>query len=201
MSTEVGQWTEWNHDAEVDWALRTFETHEGIRRMMCDLNRLYSSEPALHDGDVVPQGFEWIVGDDQTNVVVAFLRQTQDASEIIVVVSNLTPAPREQYRLGVPRPGFYKEIFNSDAAWYGGAGIGNQGGVYSKAESAHGRAQSISITVPPLATLCFKAITQRPCCHLQPREQWPPSQRRKKQKKHDWETLSIRTEVMETPQQ
>lgn len=159
MTTEVGQWTEWNHDAEVDWALRTFETHEGIRRMMCDLNRLYSNEPALHDGDVVPQGFEWIVGDDQTNVVIAFLRQTQDASEIIVVVSNLTPAPREQYRLGVPRPGFYKEIFNSDAAWYGGAGIGNQGGVYSKAESAHGRAQSISITVPPLATLCFKAIT------------------------------------------
>ena len=159
MSTEIGQWTEWNHDAEVDWALRTFETHEGIRRMMCDLNRLYSSEPALHDGDVVPQGFEWIVGDDQTNVVIAFLRQTQDASEIIIVVSNLTPAPREQYRLGVPRPGFYKEIFNSDAAWYGGAGIGNQGGVYSKAEPAHGRPQSISITVPPLATLCFKAIT------------------------------------------
>lgn len=159
MSTEIGQWNEWNHDAEVDWVLRTFETHEGIRRMMCDLNRLYTSEPALHDGDVVSEGFRWIVGDDHTNVVVAFQRQTRDGSEVIIVVSNLTPAPREKYRIGVPSPGYYKEIFNSDAAWYGGAGIGNQGGVYSKLEPAHGRKASISITVPPLATLCFKAIT------------------------------------------
>ena len=159
MTTEIGQWTEWNHDAEVDWVLRTFETHEGIRRMMCDLNRLYAAEPALYDGDVVSEGFQWIVGDDQTNVVVAFQRQTRDGSEIVIVVSNLTPAPREHYRVGVPGAGFYKEIFNSDAAWYGGAGIGNQGGVYSKPETAHGRPQSISITVPPLATLCFKAIT------------------------------------------
>ena len=127
--------------------------------MMCDLNRLYGSEPALHDGDVVSEGFQWIVGDDQTNVIVAFQRQTRDASEIVVVVSNLTPSPREHYRLGVPGAGFYKEIFNSDAAWYGGAGIGNQGGVYSKPETSHGRPHSISITVPPLATLCFKAIT------------------------------------------
>ncbi len=159
MSTEIGQWTEWNHDAEVDWVLRTFEVHEGIRRMVCDLNRLYVNEPALYDGDVVSEGFQWIVGDDQTNVVVAFQRQTRDASEVIVVVSNLTPSPREQYRIGVPASGFYKEIFNSDATWYGGAGIGNQGGVYSKAEPTHGRNASISITVPPLATLCFKVIT------------------------------------------
>ena len=159
MSTEIGQWTEWNHDAEVDWVLRTFETHEGIRRMVCDLNRLYANEPALYDGDVVSDGFEWIVGDDQKNVVVAFQRQTRDASEVIIVVSNLTPSPREHYRIGVPASGFYKEIFNSDAAWYCGAVIGNQGGVYSKAEPAHGRKASISITVPPLATLCFKVIT------------------------------------------
>jgi 1,4-alpha-glucan branching enzyme len=158
MGSEIGQWTEWNHDAEVDWVLRTFETHEGIRRMMCDLNRLYRNERALHDADLFAEGFQWIVGDDQTNVVAAFQRMTRDGSETIIVVSNLTPAPRESYRIGVPKAGYYKEIFNSDAAWYGGAGIGNQGGVYSKAEPAHGRTASITITVPPLATLCFKAI-------------------------------------------
>lgn len=158
MGTEIGQWTEWNHDAEIEWVLRTFDAHEGIRRMVCDLNRLYRQERALYDADCISEGFQWVVGDDHTNVVAAFLRQTRDGAEQILVVSNLTPAPREQYRVGVPRPGFYKEIFNSDAAWYGGAGIGNQGGVYSKAEPAHGRSASVTLTVPPLATICLKAI-------------------------------------------
>ncbi|MFO0974742.1 MAG: 1,4-alpha-glucan branching protein GlgB, partial [Planctomycetaceae bacterium] len=158
MGTEVGQWTEWNHDAEVDWPLRTFETHEGVRRMVCDLNRVYSSEKALHDGDCDGKGFQWIVGDDQTNCVMGWVRRSIDQTEFVVVVSNLTPAPREQYRLGVPSPGFYKEIFNSDSAWYGGAGIGNQGGVYSKLEPSHGFASSIAITVPPLATVVFRGI-------------------------------------------
>jgi 1,4-alpha-glucan branching enzyme len=158
MGTEIGQWTEWNHDAEVDWPLRVFETHEGIRKMVCDLNRLYQSERALHDADCTSEGFQWIVGDDHANVVVAWLRQTQDGQEQIIVVCNLTPAPRDHYRIGVPRPGFYKEIFNSDAGWYGGAEIGNQGGVYSKPEPSHGRAQSISVTVPPLATVCLKCV-------------------------------------------
>ncbi|MBL8812388.1 MAG: 1,4-alpha-glucan branching protein GlgB [Planctomycetaceae bacterium] len=158
MGTEVGQWTEWNHDAEVDWPLRTFETHEGVRRMICDLNRVYSSEKALHDGDCDSKGFQWIVGDDQTNCVMGWVRRSIDQNEFVIVVSNLTPAPREQYRLGVPSPGFYKEIFNSDSAWYGGAGIGNQGGVYSKLEPSHGFASSIAITVPPLATVVFRGI-------------------------------------------
>ncbi len=158
MGTEVGQWTEWNHDAEVDWPLRTFETHEGVRRMVCDLNRIYSSEKALHDGDCDGKGFQWIVGDDQTNCVMAWIRRSIDQNEFVVVVSNLTPAPREQYRLGVPVPGFYKEVFNSDSSWYGGAGIGNQGGVYSKLEPSHGFASSIAITVPPLATVVFRGI-------------------------------------------
>ena len=158
MGIEIGQWDEWNHDAEVDWILRTFEPHEGIRRMICDLNRLYSAESALHDGDVVSEGFNWIVGDDHSNCVVAFQRQTRNQSETIIVVSNLTPAPRGPYRIGVPKAGYYKEIFNSDADWYGGAGIGNKGGVYSKLEPAHGRPVSIIVTLPPLATLMFKAL-------------------------------------------
>lgn len=158
MGMEIAQWTEWNHDAEVDWALRTFDTHEGIRRMVCDLNRLYRSEPALHVADVSAEGFQWIVGDDHANVVIAYVRKTPNADSVVIVISNLTPAPREDYCIGVPFAGFYKEIFNSDAAWYGGAGIGNQGGVYSKNEPSHGQTVSVSITVPPLATLCFKGI-------------------------------------------
>jgi len=158
MGTEIGQWTEWNHDAEIDWILRTFDTHEGIRRMICDLNRLYVNEPALHEGDVVPEGFQWLVGDDHTNCVIAYMRQTPDRRETILVISNLTPSPRDNYRLGAPCAGYYKEIFNSDADWYGGAGLGNQGGVYSKDTPAHGQPASIVITVPPLATVMFKAV-------------------------------------------
>jgi len=162
MGTEIGQWTEWNHDAEIDWILRTFDTHEGIRRMICDLNRLYIQEAALHEGDVVQEGFQWLVGDDHTNCVIAFMRQTPDHREMILIVSNLTPTPRDNYRLGAPCAGYYKEIFNSDADWYGGAGLGNQGGVYSKDIPAHGKPVSIVITVPPLATLMFKAVSAPP---------------------------------------
>jgi 1,4-alpha-glucan branching enzyme len=162
MGAEIGQWNEWNHDAEIEWTLRIFESHEGIRRMICDLNRLYCAEPALFDGDVDPAGFQWVVGDDHLNTVAAFLRQTRDHSQTVVVVSNLTPVPREKYRIGVPVAGFYKEIFNSDASWYGGSGIGNQGGVYSRAVEAHGRPQSIIVVVPPLATVMFKLVAAPP---------------------------------------
>ena len=126
--------------------------------MVCDLNRLYVNEPALHEGDVVAEGFQWLVGDDHTNCVIAYLRQTPDQRETILVISNLTPSPRDNYRLGAPCMGYYKEIFNSDADWYGGAGLGNQGGVYSKETPSHGKPASIVITVPPLATVMFKAV-------------------------------------------
>ena len=159
MGAEIGQWTEWNHDAQIDWPLRKFDTHEGIRRLICDANRLYGEEPALHQSDIYQDGFQWIVGDDSENVVMAFLRQTTDKSEQIVVVANLTPSPRSDYRIGVPDPAFYKEIFNSDAEWYGGSGIGNQGGVYSETTSSHGFNNSIVVQVPPLSLVMFKAVT------------------------------------------
>ena len=158
MGAEIGQWTEWNHDAQIDWPLRKFDTHEGIRRLICDANRLYGEEPALHQSDIYQDGFQWIVGDDSENVVMAFLRQTTDKSEQIVVVANLTPSPRSDYRIGVPDPAFYKEIFNSDAEWYGGSGIGNQGGVYSETTSSHGFNNSIVVQVPPLSVVMLKAV-------------------------------------------
>ena len=162
MGTEIGKWTEWNHDGEVDWILRTFEKHEGIRRMLCDLNRVYVSEPALHECDVQPEGFQWIIGDDRVNCVTVFIRKTSDASEMLVVVCNLTPVPRADYQIGVPEPGYYREVFNSDADWYGGSGTGNKGGLYSKPVESHGLANSIHIVAPPLGVCIFKAITAPP---------------------------------------
>lgn len=159
MGTEIGQWHEWNHDAELDWILRTFDSHEGIRRMLCDLNRVYVRERALHEGDVFPEGFQWIVGDDTTNCVTVFLRHSRDRSETVVVVCNLTPVPRGDYQIGVPAAGFYRELFNSDAQWYGGSGTGNQGGLYSRPAISHGCAHSIRIVAPPLGVCMFRAIT------------------------------------------
>jgi 1,4-alpha-glucan branching enzyme len=151
MGGEIGQWNEWNHEGQIDWVLRTFETHEGIRRLVCDLNRLYRDQRALYTSDVHSDGFQWIVGDDRKNCVVAFSRQTLDSSERIVVVANLTPTPRHQYRIGVPAPGFYAELLNTDAKWYGGSDVGNQGGVWTSKTDSHGHNQSVELELPPLS--------------------------------------------------
>ncbi len=158
MGCEFGQWDEWNHDGEVDWTLRTFDTHEGVRRLVCDLNRLYRNQPTLYSSDTHSDGFRWVVGDDTTNCVLAFVRQTVDLSERLVVVVNLTPTPHSDYQIGVPVSGFYKELMNTDAEWYGGSGIGNQGGVYSKNVASHGYDQSIEIQVPPLSLTMMLCI-------------------------------------------
>lgn len=157
MGGEIGQWTEWNHDGEIDWVLRTFPKHEGIRHLICDLNRLYRKEPALHQADTESAGFQWIVGDDQVNSVTAFLRNTIDSSEQILVVANLTPTPRSEYRIGVPKAGFYREVLNTDVEWYGGAGAGNVGGVRSDEEPSHGFDNSVSLHLPALSVIMLKA--------------------------------------------
>ncbi|MCA9086387.1 MAG: 1,4-alpha-glucan branching protein GlgB [Planctomycetaceae bacterium] len=151
MGDEFGQWNEWNHDAELDWVVRTFESHEGIRKLVIDLNRVYRSQPALYSTDVHSDGFRWIVGDDSQNCVLAFVRQTIDQSDRIIVVCNLTPVPHSNYRIGVPLKGYYKEILNTDAKWYGGSGMGNIGGVSSETVAAHGYSESIQIVTPPLS--------------------------------------------------
>lgn len=162
MGSELAQWNEWNHDGEVDWVLRTFDTHEGIRRLVCDLNRLYREESALHSGDTQSDGFRWIVGDDQTNCVVAFIRRTVDAQEQLLVIANLTPAPRGEYRIGVPEQGFYREVLNTDAEWYGGSGQGNIGGVHSSSVASHGYEQSVEIHLPPLSVTIMRCGDEPP---------------------------------------
>jgi len=156
MGGELGQWTEWNHDAEVDWALCGHAHHDGLRRFIGDLNRLYRSEPALHQQDFQQQGFRWIQADDWQNSTYAYYRIARDTNDIVVVACNFTPVPREEYRIGVPRPGYYRELINSDAGIYGGGNLGNAGGVYSEPEPCHGHEQSVLVTLPPLSILLLK---------------------------------------------
>ena len=158
MGDEIAQWVEWNHDGEIDWKLRLFETHEGVRSLIRDLNYLYVNQEALHTTDFSHNGFQWIVGDDHTNCVMAYIRQTEDASEQLLVVCNLTPTPRHDYRIGVTAPGYYRELLNTDAACYSGSGIGNNGGVYSQPNSCHGRDQSVTLQIPPLSVSVFERV-------------------------------------------
>lgn len=158
MGDEIAQWKEWNHDGEIDWALRKFDTHEGVRRMICDVNRLYVQEKSLHESDAFSEGFEWVVGDDTQNCVAAWIRKTHDQKQHMVIAANLTSTSHSEYRIGVPEPGFYREIFNSDAEWYGGTGTGNLGGAYTSTISSHGFEQSISVFLPPLAVVAFKPV-------------------------------------------
>lgn len=157
MGGEIGQWTEWNHDAQVDWPLLDFDTHAGIKRYVGDLNQAIIKYPALHELDCQSAGFSWIQADDAANSVYAYCRYSRDAEEILVVVLNMTPVPRENYRVGVPREGFYREILNSDAALYGGTDVGNAGGVVTEAQAMHGMQQSVELTLPPLGMLIMRS--------------------------------------------
>jgi 1,4-alpha-glucan branching enzyme len=156
MGGEFAQWMEWNHDAELDWALFGHEKHDGIRRFIGDLNRIYKDEPALHEVDFKGEGFRWIQADDAHNSVYAYIRYAKDRDDFLVVVGNFTPVVREDYHVGVPRGGFYSEILNSDAKIYGGSNAGNAGGVYTEPVGHHGFEQSISLKLPPLAMVVLK---------------------------------------------
>ncbi len=156
MGNEFGQEREWNHDAGLDWHLLDDPFHKGTQDLVRDLNRAYREIPALHRLDCEGQGFEWIEGNDNDNSVLAFLRRGFDRDRIAVSVSNFTPVPRESYRVGVPYPGWYAERVNTDAAIYGGANIGNGGGVAAEAISWHGRPFSINLRLPPLGTLILE---------------------------------------------
>jgi len=156
MGGEFGQWTEWNHDTELDWALLGFDKHDGLRRYVGDLNGVYRRETALHELDFDPAGFSWIHADDAHNTVFAFCRHSRQHRESVVVLLNMTPVPRPGYRVGVPTAGFYREIINSDARIYGGSDLGNAGGAASEPIPMHGRPHSIVLTLPPLAMLILK---------------------------------------------
>ncbi|HET9795086.1 MAG TPA: 1,4-alpha-glucan branching protein GlgB [Thermoanaerobaculia bacterium] len=154
MGGELGERREWSHDGEIDWGLRAAPWHEGVRRLVADLNRLYREFPALHRLDTSPEGFEWIDCRDASRSILAILRRGGVGPEVVAVL-NFTPLPREDYAVGFPSPGAWREIFNSDSGHYAGSGIGNLGRIAAVAEPLHGRPASASITIPPLGAVFF----------------------------------------------
>jgi 1,4-alpha-glucan branching enzyme len=155
MGGEFAQEREWNHDLGLDWHLLEDSLHRGVRNLVRDLNRLYRGTPALYELDCESGGFEWIDSTDVDQSVFSFLRHGKRKDGFVAVVSNFTPVIRENYRLGVPADGTYVERLNTDAKIYGGSGVGNFGAVKTEAVPCHGRPYSLSLTLPPLATLVF----------------------------------------------
>lgn len=155
MGCEFGQWREWNHDEQLDWYLLQYAEHIGVKKLVSDLNRVYREEKALHERDTEPMGFQWLIGDDSANSVFAYLRWSKEG-EPLLVVANLTPVPREGYRVGVPYGGNWVELLNSDAEMYAGSNIGNGGGVHAEEIKAHGMPVSLALNLPPLAVLILK---------------------------------------------
>jgi 1,4-alpha-glucan branching enzyme len=156
MGDEFGQWTEWNHDASLDWHLLENPFHAGLRRWVRDLNTLYRGEPSLHELDLESGGFEWVDCTDYQQSIISFLRRGRGSEHELLFLCNFTPVVRRDYRVGVPRDGFWREALNSDAPLYGGSGQGNSGGLAAMPLSAHGRPFSLNITLPPLGILVFR---------------------------------------------
>ena len=151
MGGEFGQRPEWDHLRGLEWSSLEHPRHRGVRDLVRDLNRLYRSRPGLHRGDCDESGFEWIDAGGES-AAVAFERRSGDGGGV-VVACNFTPEPRPGHRLGLPRPGRWRELLNTDAADYGGSGLGNLGAVESREEPWHGRPWSAELTLPPLAAL------------------------------------------------
>jgi len=158
MGDEIGQWSEWDSNTSLQWHLLDHGPHQGLQQFVRDLNRLYAGEPAMHEVDFSYEGFEWIDFGDYDNSVISFMRRGKNRDDFLLFVFNCTPVPRYSYRVGVPRWGYYREVLNSDAALYWGSNAGNAGGVHAEPVWAHGRPCSISLTLPPLAGLCFKPL-------------------------------------------
>jgi 1,4-alpha-glucan branching enzyme len=156
MGGEIGQWKEWNHDGTVDWLLLTFPSHNGIKRWVSDLNAFYRGEPAMHEYDFSPAGLRWIDADDNVNSVLCYMRYGKDENAPLVICCNFTPVPRRGYRIGVPKPGKWREVLNSNAAIYGGTDEGNCGGVETDPIPNHGHEQSVLLNLPPLGMVVFK---------------------------------------------
>jgi 1,4-alpha-glucan branching enzyme len=156
MGNDFGQWNEWSHDTSLDWHLLADPRHKGLQRWVRDLNTFLRGEPALYEWDADAAGFEWIDCNDVNRSVVSFLRKGPAENDVLLFVCNFTPMTHHNYRLGAPEGGFWAEVMNGDAPLYGGSGQGNMGGVEASPLPVHGRSWSLSITVPPLATVVFR---------------------------------------------
>ena len=162
MGGEFAQRREWTHEGELDWGCLHGERHSGMQRLVQALNHIYRSEPALHEVDFSAEGFAWVEADDTAQSVIAFLRKPRPGgapqAQPLLVVCNMTPIPRENYLVGVPTAGYWREVLNTDAREFGGAGWGNLGGLESTPVRSHEWNQSLCLTLPPLSTLILKPV-------------------------------------------
>ncbi|ADI39219.1 1,4-alpha-glucan branching protein GlgB [Waddlia chondrophila] len=155
MGSEIAPWTEWHHEAGLEWHILDYERHAGIQRWVRDLNKAYCTLPALHQLDFSEEGFSWIDCSDWENGVLSYSRKGFDPKDTAVVILNLTPVPRENYKIGVPFSGNWQEVLNSDSHYYGGSDKGNFGRVASYPIAMHGHDYALSLTLPPLAMICL----------------------------------------------
>jgi 1,4-alpha-glucan branching enzyme len=156
MGGEFGQEREWNHETQLDWwILDQWDEHRRLRSMVRSLNEVYRAEPALWENDMDPGGFAWIDANDGEQSVLSFLRRRADGgvADAVACVANLTPVPRYGYRIGLPAPGRWRELLNTDAVEWGGSGVGNYGAVVADEMPWHGQRWSAAITLPPLGVL------------------------------------------------
>jgi 1,4-alpha-glucan branching enzyme len=156
MGGELAQWNEWNHDDGPQWELLDFDTHRGVQQLVSDLNRVVIDNPALHQLDFSGEGFEWIDCMNANDSVLVYVRHGLDDAPPILVCCNFTPVVRHGYRVGVPRSGYWEEIFNSDSEAYGGSNVGNYPGRESTGVPHHARPDSITVDLPPLAVNLFR---------------------------------------------
>ncbi|MCB0191423.1 MAG: 1,4-alpha-glucan branching protein GlgB [Anaerolineae bacterium] len=156
MGGEFGQWQEWNFNQSLEWMALTAPSHQGVQTFVKDLNHIYRNEPALYEDDFEHTGFQWIDANDSDNSVFSFIRFAKSSDEFLIVISNFTQVVRENYRVGVHKPGFYVEVLNSDSSHYWGSNVGNGGGVHTENMPFHGRDYSLLLTLPPLATIWLK---------------------------------------------
>ena len=156
MGGEFAQTREWNHDVSLDWHLLEYPVHQGVQRLVADLNRVYQAEASMHELDATPDGFSWIDCNDHESSVVSFLRRGRNHDDFTVFILNFTPVPRYDYRVGVPHGGRYRELLNTDAAVYGGTNMGNSGWVIAEESAAHGHPCSLNLVLPPLACVILK---------------------------------------------
>jgi len=153
MGGELAQESEWNHNVSLDWHLLDRPGHAGMQRLIRDLNAVYRSEPALYEVDFEPAGFRWLDANDVQRNVVALLRVAADGERALACLANLSPVPREQYRVGLPHGGRWREAINTDSELYGGSNVGNLGGVEAEPYPWQGQPYSAELTLPPLGVV------------------------------------------------
>ncbi|MDE3229834.1 MAG: alpha amylase C-terminal domain-containing protein, partial [Chloroflexota bacterium] len=163
MGDEFGQWAEWNYAGFLDWGLTDernpdVDMHRKLQAFVTLLNQSLRTTPALHERDTAADGFEWIDGSDAAQSVISFARWGHDHNDLVVVVGNFTPVPRKNYRVGVPVAGRYVELINSDGKAFGGGGMSAGGRLVTDAIEAHGRAHSLALTLPPLASIMLRLV-------------------------------------------